>query len=278
MKKKIIVSGGGTAGHIYPILEVVRLLKKRHPNYEILYIGGRNSVEEKIIGSLIPFVGIPVGKFHRALTYKHFPQAYSALSGLLKAKKIIKEFAPDLVFIKGGFVSLPVMLAAWSQKIPIIAHESDVVMGISNKIGLKVAVKVCVSYPKKYYKNIDKNKIIFTGLPIRQDFFNPAQRKDRQIFNIKKDLPVLLVTGGSQGSQALNSALEPLIPYLSGRIQIIHLTGEKQEKHFLKVKKGLSGEVAPHYHPFGFLEKGMEDAVKISDLALSRSGSTIAEL
>ena len=276
--KKIIVSGGGTAGHIYPILEVVRLLKKRHKNYEILYVGSKSHIEEKIIDAKIPFKSIPAGKLHRALTLKHFPQAFNAIKGLLQAKKIVKEFQPDLVFVKGGFVSLPIMLAAFNQKVPIIAHESDVVMGLSNKIGLKIASKICVSYPKKYYKNIDKNKMIFTGLPIRQDFFAAPQKNDRQIFNIKKDLPVLLITGGSQGSTAINKAIEPLIPYLAGRIQIIHLTGQENEKQFIKIKKSLSREVASHYHPYGFLDKGMETAVKISDLAISRSGSTIAEL
>lgn len=278
MKKKIIVSGGGTAGHVYPILEVVKLLKKRHPKFDFLYIGSRRSIEEKIVGNIIPYVSIPAGKLHRALTLKHFNQAYSAVKGLLQAKKIINDFKPDLVFVKGGFVSLPVLLAARAKKVPIVVHESDVVMGLSNKIGLRVAAKICVSYPKKYYKNIDKNKMIFTGLPIRQGFFKPVQNKDRQMFNLKKDLPVLLVTGGSQGSEALNNVLEPLIPYLAGRVQIIHLTGAKHEQRFIKIKRTLSREVAPHYHPFGFLEKGMEAAVNVSDLAVSRSGSTIAEL
>lgn len=276
--KKIIVAGGGTAGHIYPILEVVSLLKKRHKNYDILYIGSKNPLEEKIVSEKIPFKSISAGKLHRTLTLKHFPQAYNAIQGLIQAKKIVSGFKPDLVLAKGGFVSLPIMIAAYNQKVPIVTHESDVVMGLSNKFGLKIASKICVSYPSKYYKNIDKDKMVFTGLPIRKDFFSSAQKKDRQIFNIKKDLPVLLVTGGSQGSLAINKTFEPLIPYLAGRIQIIHLTGQENEKHFTEMKRGLSKEVAAHYHPYGYLEKGMESAVKISDLAISRSGSTMAEL
>jgi UDP-N-acetylglucosamine--N-acetylmuramyl-(pentapeptide) pyrophosphoryl-undecaprenol N-acetylglucosamine transferase len=194
------------------------------------------------------------------------------------ARSIIKSFKPDLIFVKGGYVSLPIIIAASYRSIPIVMHESDVVLGLANRIGAKWATKVGVGYPVKYYSLALQNKLVYTGIPIRHGFFNSATTKDRQLFGLRKDVPTLIITAGSQGARAINQVIKPLLPILLRQLQIIHLTGPANEERFIALKETLPTELKKNYHPFGYLKEGIESAVRVSDLAIARSGSTIAEL
>lgn len=275
--KKVLFSGGGTAGHIYPLLEVASFLSRRH-SIKTLYIGGKGNLEEEIVPKKMPFKAISSGKLRRHLTLLHLRDSGRFVKGLIAARSIVKKFKPDLVFTKGGYVSLPVILASHQLGIPVIIHESDIVMGLANRLGSRFADKICVGYPIENYADQLKDRLVYTGNPIRKDFFTRVSSIDRKAFSIRKDLPVILITAGSQGALAINDALEPILKILLRKAQIIHLTGKNSEERFLKVREKLPKNLVNNYHPFGYLSNQMESAVKVSDLVISRAGSTIFEL
>lgn len=275
--KKILVSGGGTAGHIYPLLEVVDLLKKRQ-KIEALYVGGRGNIEEDLVPPFMNFKSIPVGKLRRHITLLHLRDSARLAKGLIEARSIIRKFKPDIVFTKGGYVSFPIIVAASQANIPVVFHESDIVMGLANRLACRVATKICVGFPVDNYAKNLADKLVYTGNPVRDSFFKRVASSDRKIFGLKKDFPVILITAGSQGALAINEAIKPILKSLLRRTQIIHLTGPNSEKIFLDYKTKLPKNLISHYHPFGYLKNGMESAVKTSSLVISRAGSTISEL
>jgi UDP-N-acetylglucosamine--N-acetylmuramyl-(pentapeptide) pyrophosphoryl-undecaprenol N-acetylglucosamine transferase len=276
-KKKILVSGGGTSGHIYPLIEVVDFLKKRHP-IESLYVGGQGNIEEELVPGLMSFKAIPVGKLRRHITALHLRDSARLVRGLFEARSIIKKFKPDIVFTKGGYVSFPIIVAASRANIPVVFHESDIVMGLANRLACRVASKICVGFPVNNYPKIIADKIVYTGNPIRSSFFKKVTVADRKVFSIKKDFPVVLITAGSQGAVSINEAIKPILKNLLRRAQIIHLTGRNSEDIFAKFKTKLPKHLAANYHPFGYLNNGMESAVKVATLVVARAGSTTAEL
>jgi UDP-N-acetylglucosamine--N-acetylmuramyl-(pentapeptide) pyrophosphoryl-undecaprenol N-acetylglucosamine transferase len=275
--KKILVSGGGTAGHIYPLLEIVDFLKKRH-ELAALYVGGKGNLEEDLVSKKMAFKAISVGKLRRHLTLLHIRDSSRFVRGFLMARTIIKKFKPDLIFTKGGYVSLPVIIAAHQLKIPIIIHESDIVMGLANKLGSRFADKICVGYPINNYPTSLEDKLIYTGNPIRKEFFKKETAADRKLFSIKRDFPVILITAGSQGALAINQSFKPILKALLRKSQIIHLTGKNSQQTFIDIKEKLPPNIKHNYHPFGYLNSGMDSAVKVADLVISRAGSTISEL
>lgn len=276
-KKKILVSGGGTSGHIYPLLEVVDLLGKRQP-IEALYVGGKGNIEETLVPEHMNFKSIPVGKLRRHITLLHLRDSTRLVRGLLEARSIIRKFKPDIIFTKGGYVSFPVIMAASQANIPVIFHESDIVMGLANRLAGRVASKICVGFPINNYSDKLTNKLIYTGNPVRSSFFDKVKSSDRKVFGLKKDFPVLLITAGSQGAVAINEAIRPILKSLLRRTQVIHLTGTKSESIFTDFKNGLPKSLSNHYHPFGYLKTGMDSAVKSSSLVIARAGSTFSEL
>lgn len=275
--KKVLFSGGGTAGHIYPLLEVASFLSKRH-SIKSLYVGGKGNLEEEIVPKKMPFKAISSGKLRRHLTLLHVRDSGRFVKGFIASRSIIKKFKPDLVFTKGGYVSLPVIIASHQLGIPVVIHESDMVMGLANRWGSRFAEKICVGYPASNYSDQLQDKLVYTGNPIRQDFFKSVNAFDRKAFSIRKGLPVILITAGSQGALAINDAIAPILKILLRKTQIIHLTGKNSEERFIQTKKNLPKNLINNYHPFGYLSNQMESAVKVSDLVISRAGSTIFEL
>lgn len=276
MKKRILVSSGGTAGHIYPTLEVLRLLKRRH-SCDILFVGSAHSIEQRVIGKEFNFVSLPVGKLRRYPSLLTLRDGARVIGGVYKANSIIRAYKPDIVFVKGGYVSLPVTLVASRRKIPLVAHESDVVIGLANRFAIKAAHTVCVGFPTRYYPKQYRKKLVYTGVPIRKGFGEKVKPSDRKLFSLHKGMPVILVTGATQGSQMLNDTFKAILPSLLGRAQVIHLTGNAHEKSFQALKKSMPREIASFYHVYGFLENGMEAAVRSADCVVSRAGSSIAE-
>lgn len=276
MKKRILISSGGTAGHVYPTLEVARLLQRRR-SLDILFVGSADSIEEKIIAKEFDFVSIPVGKLRRYPSLLTVRDGARVIRGIYKAHSIVTSFKPDLVFVKGGYVSLPITFVARRTTIPLVAHESDVVIGLANRFAIKAAQKVCVGFPTRYYPKTYRKKLVYTGVPIRKGFSERVKPADRQLFSLHKNMPVLCITGATQGSQMLNDTCRAILPSLLGRMQVIHITGKAHEKDFLEIRKKLPRAVAPFYHVYGFLEQGMESAVRCSDCVVSRAGSSIAE-
>ncbi len=288
---KIIVSGGGTGGHILPILAVIGELNEVAKEPEILYIGSKDGMEGRIVPQTgVHFKAIKSGKFrryHNSLIlnivnpytfFKNLKDLFRFSSGYIESRKIIKEFDPDVVFCKGGFVSLPVGLAAKHLGFPLVIHESDSVMGLANKILAKKADRVCVGYDIKRYSEIDPDVVKYTGNPVRVDILKGSRKEALEKFGLA-DKKTILVIGGSQGSSAINNLIFESLNDLLKKYQLIHITGELDYDWLKFQAKKLPNELSKNYLVFNFLSKDLEDAYAAADLVISRaSNNVIAEL
>lgn len=264
--KKIVFTGGGTGGHIMPNLSLIEVLQN---DYQIYYLGS-NGMEKKLLEQYkkVKFVEIPTVKFVRSLTLKNLAIPFKLYSSIKTCKKILKDISPNVIFSKGGFVSIPVCLAGQKLGISTITHESDLTMGLANKIIAKHAKVVCCSFittAEKYGKTA-----IFTGSPIRPQIYKGNPQNILKSYNIATNKPIILVTGGSLGAQALNHVIWDNISTLTEKYTILHLVG-----------KGKTNKQIPNSPSYIQLEfaKNIEDFFAISDLIISRAGSnTIFEL
>ena len=265
--KTLVLTGGGTAGHVTPHLALLNQLKKHFT--KISYIGS-NAVEKEIITKKtdLPFYQISSVKFVRKSLFKNLFLPFKLLKAKKEALQILKELKPDVIFSKGGYVSVPVVLAAKTLKIPVVCHESDLSLGLANKIGAKYAKTVCTTFKKT--AELLPNKGVFSGSPINEQGFkiNKAQFKDS--LKINSNLPILLVTGGSLGSVAINTSVINSINELTKKFFVIHVTGKGNTKNFeTKPKNYLQIEYADN----------LPALISISDVVISRAGSnTIFEL
>ena len=262
--KKIILTGGGTAGHVTPNLALVPKLKEL--NYDILYIGSYNGMEKELVESLgISYKGISSGKLRRYFDLKNFTDPFRVIKGYFETKKIIKEYKPDIVFSKGGFVTVPVTYAAHRLKFPVIIHESDFTPGLANKISFKNADLICCNFPETLAL-LPKDKAKLTGTPIRNELF--LEDKDRAIKMLnfeKNNLPVLLIIGGSLGSVRVNTAIRNILPRLLEKFNIIHLCGKGNLDNSLENKT--------NYKQFEYIKEELKDLFALADVVVSRAGA-----
>jgi UDP-N-acetylglucosamine--N-acetylmuramyl-(pentapeptide) pyrophosphoryl-undecaprenol N-acetylglucosamine transferase len=289
---RIIVSGGGTGGHISPVLAVIEELNKIDDSANILYIGSKEGLEKRIVPQLgIRFKAIKSGKFRRYYKnlflniinpftlFKNIKDAFRFVSGYFEARLIIREFDPDVVFCKGGYVTLPVGLAAHHLGYPIVIHESDSIMGLSNKILAKYADMVCVAYEKERYPMIENEKLMYTGNPVRTDVLGGSRLSALEKFGLDGKLPIILIIGGSQGSSAINNLIFESLKDLLKKYQLLHISGEIDYDWLKFQSKKLPAELAKNYSVYNFLSKDLEDAYSFADLVISRaSNNVIAEL
>ena len=193
--KHIILTGGGTAGHVTPNIALIPALQEK--GYKISYIGSYNGIEKQLIEELgIPYYGIASGKLRRYFDLKNFSDPFRVIKGYFQAKSLMKKLKPDVVFSKGGFVTVPVVIAAGKRHIPAIIHESDMTPGLANKLCLSSATKVCCNFPETV-NNLPKDKAVLTGTPIRQELLHGNKEHARAYCGFTSDKPVLLVIGGS---------------------------------------------------------------------------------
>ena len=222
--KKIILTGGGTAGHVTPNLALLPSLKEA--GYEIRYIGSYQGIERKLIENAgIPYDGISSGKLRRYFDLKNFSDPFRVIKGYAEAKRLLKRYKPDVVFSKGGFVAVPVVLAAKHYKIPTIIHESDMTPGLANKICIPSAARVCCNFPETM-KYLPADKAVLTGSPIRAELLKGERTSGLAYAHLKEEKPVLLIIGGSLGSVAVNTAVRRILPRLLPSFQIIHICGK----------------------------------------------------
>ena len=261
--KKIILTGGGTAGHVTPNLALLPSLKKA--GYEIRYIGSYQGIERKLIeGAGIPYDGISSGKLRRYFDLKNFSDPFRVAKGYFEALRLIRRYKPDVVFSKGGFVAVPVVLAAKHYKVPVIIHESDMTPGLANKICIPSAAKVCCNFPETL-KYLPKDKAVLTGSPIRAELLEGDRKAGLSYAHLTEDKPVLLIIGGSLGSVAVNTAVRNILSDLLKDFQVIHLCGKGKLDTSLTDTEG--------YVQYEYIKDELSDLFALSDLVISRAGA-----
>lgn len=261
--KKIVLTGGGTAGHVTPNIALIPFLRKE--GYDISYIGSFNGIEKNLIEPLnIPYYSISSGKLRRYFDLENVKDAFRVVKGVGDALKTIRKIKPDVIFSKGGFVSVPVVLAGYLTKTPIIIHESDISIGLANKISIPFATKVCTTFPEAL-NTIPKDKGMLTGTPIRSELFNGDSENGRNICNFQNKNDVLLVMGGSLGSVKINTALRDNLDILLEKFNIIHLCGKGNLDTNLSNKLG--------YYQKEYSESELTHLLALSDVIISRAGS-----
>lgn len=261
--KKIILTGGGTAGHVTPNLALLPSLRKEE--FEIHYIGSYNGIERCLIEDAgIPYDGISSGKLRRYFDIKNFSDPLRVLKGYGQAKRLMKQYRPDIVFSKGGFVSVPVVLAAKHYKIPVIIHESDMTPGLANKICIPAAKKVCCNFPETL-NYLPKDKAVLSGSPIREELLTGDRLSGLQYAGLSANRPVILVIGGSLGSVTVNHAVRSILPKLLSQFQVIHICGKGNLDESLI---GTSG-----YVQYEYVDKPLRHLFAAADLIISRAGA-----
>lgn len=267
--KRIILTGGGTAGHVTPNIALIPRL--RELGYDIQYIGSYKGIEKELIEPFgIPYHGISSGKLRRYFSVQNFTDPFRVLKGFGEAKKLIKELQPDIIFSKGGFVSVPVVLAGKHNKVPTIIHESDMTPGLANKIAIPSATKVCCNFPETL-EHLPKDKAVLTGSPIRQELLSGNRIAALDLCHFSADKPVILVIGGSLGSIAVNNAVRLALPELLEHFQIVHLCGKGKVDESLKSMQG--------YTQFEYIKDELRDIFALADIVISRAGANaICEL
>ena len=261
--KHIVLTGGGTAGHVTPNIALIPKLKEA--GYKISYIGSYDGMERKLIEDLgIPYYGISSGKLRRYFDPKNFSDPFRVVKGYFEAKKLLKKLKPNVVFSKGGFVSVPVVLAAKACKVPALIHESDMTPGLANKLCIPSAAKVCCNFPETV-KCLPENKAVLTGTPIRQELLSGDAREGLKFCGFNAAKPVILVIGGSLGSVAVNHAVRSILPELLKDFQVIHLCGKD------KLDASLNGTEG--YVQFEYIKDELPDLFAAADLIISRAGA-----
>lgn len=267
--KRIILTGGGTAGHVTPNIALIPRLQDI--GYDIQYIGSYTGIEKELIEALhIPYHGISSGKLRRYFSLQNFTDPFRVLKGLGEAKKLVRKLKPDVIFSKGGFVSVPVVLAGKQAKVPVIIHESDMTPGLANKLAIPSATKVCCNFPETL-EHLPKEKAVLTGSPIRQELLSGNKISALSLCGFSTDKPVILVIGGSLGSVAVNNAVRAALPELLEHFQIVHLCGKG------KLDESLANTAG--YKQFEYIKDELRDIFAMSDVVISRAGANaICEL
>jgi UDP-N-acetylglucosamine--N-acetylmuramyl-(pentapeptide) pyrophosphoryl-undecaprenol N-acetylglucosamine transferase len=267
--KRIVFTGGGTAGHVTPNIALFPLLKKK--GYDIHYIGSYEGIEKKLIEDYrVPYYGISTGKLRRYFDIKNFSDPFRVMKGYSEAKKILKTLKPDVVFSKGGFVSVPVVRAAASLKIPCVIHESDMTPGLANKLCIPIATKVCCNFPETM-QVLPKDKAVLTGSPIRTELLHGNKEHGFEICGFETAKPVIMVIGGSQGAAGINTLVRDALPMLLEDFQVVHICGKDKIDNMLLKTKG--------YKQFEYVKDDLKDLFAMADLVISRAGANaICEL
>ncbi len=309
---KILFTGGGTGGHITPVLAVAEEIRKTNNNYaknkdikdkqtnfniaqsknigvageklEFIFIGPESDFNKAISDAGIEVKTIKAGKLRRYFSLENFTDIFKIIFGGIQSLCIVYKFKPDAVFSKGGFASIPPIIAARILRIPIFSHESDIVPGLANKIISRFADKIFISFEEtgKYFPN--KN-IIFSGSPVREDISAGDKNKAREFFNLKEDIPTILVFGGSQGARKINEVILKSLPAILEKYQVIHICGMKNYKEIKHMpgKKELSSKASElssflpladkRYKLYPYLSDNLKDAFALCDIIISRAGA-----
>jgi UDP-N-acetylglucosamine--N-acetylmuramyl-(pentapeptide) pyrophosphoryl-undecaprenol N-acetylglucosamine transferase len=257
------MTGGGTAGHVTPNLALIPKLKEE--GFEIKYIGSDDGIEKEIITkNNIPFFGISCGKLRRYFDVKNFTDPFKIIKGIAQALIVLSKEKPDVIFSKGGFVAVPVVIAASIKNIPVVAHESDMTPGLANKLSAPFCNKLCVTF-RESLNFVKGNKGVLTGSPIRKEILTGDKSKGKKICNFIDDKEILFIMGGSLGSKIINEEIRKNLDMLLKLFNIIHICGKGNIDGTLKGKNG--------YKQFEYVSEELPDLMKAADFIISRAGA-----
>ncbi len=267
--KTILLTGGGTAGHVMPNLALVPRL--RDAGWQVEYVGSYTGMERQLVESEgIPYHGVATGKLRRYRDLENLKDPFRVIRGVAQSYALIGRLKPTVVFSKGGFVGLPLAVAARLRRVPVILHEADLTLGLANRLALPFATKVAVTFAETA-ASLPKGKAVHTGLPIRREVFSGNGRHLAASYGFTHQRPVLLVTGGSSGAKALNEAIWSNLPGLLEHFQVVHLCGRNKMNPDIGNVQG--------YVQIEYAQGEMPDLLAMSQVVMSRAGSnTIFEL
>lgn len=259
--KRIVFTGGGTAGHVTPNIALIEQLLAE--GWDVHYIGSESGMERDLIGAIdgVAYHAIATGKLRRYFSWQNFIDPFRVLRGCFQARALIRRIRPDVVFSKGGFVSVPVVIAA--GKTPVVAHESDFSPGLSNRIACRFTDRICVTF-EDTLSHVPHRKGVFTGTPIRPALYAGERERALRFTGFSGEKPVLLVMGGSLGAQKLNELLRAALPTLSETYDVIHLCGRGKED---------CNCVACGYTQYEYIDQELPDLFALADVVLSRAGA-----
>lgn len=261
--KEIIFTGGGSAGHVTPNIALIE--KFHEKGWDVNYIGSKNGIEKELISNLgVSYHPISCGKLRRYFSLQNFLDIFKVIYGIFQSIILCYKLKPDVVFSKGGFVSLPVVLAAKILRIPIVIHESDMTVGLTNKICLPLATKVCTTFPDTKNQIKNKEKVVTTGTPIRKDFFAGDAKVGRDVCGFNDDKKIILVFGGSLGAEKINKTIHEILPDILKDFQVVHICGKEKTDESLNY---------PGYKQFEYLNEKFPHVLAAADMVISRSGA-----
>ena len=262
MNQTIVLTGGGTAGHVMPNLALLDGL--REMGFEIVYIGGKNSMEQKLAEQAgLPFYGVSTGKLRRYASVKNLTDPFRVVKGLAEAVGLMRKLKPALVFSKGGFVIVPVVMAARLCGVKCVLHESDMTPGLANKLTIPMAHRVCATFPETM-QYLPAKKAVLTGAPIRKELFAGSRLEGRRLAGFAEEKPTLLVVGGSSGARAVNQCVREALPLLTKTYNVVHLCGKGNVDESLQIQG---------YKQFEFVSQELPDLFAAADAVISRAGS-----
>ncbi len=261
--KKIVLTGGGTAGHVTPNIALIPALKEK--GYDITYIGSYSGIEKQLIEDIgIPYFGIATGKLRRYFDLKNFSDIFNVLKGYRESKELLKRISPDVVFSKGGFVAVPVVRAAGKLGIPCVIHESDMTPGLANKLCIPVAKKICCNFPETL-EHMPKDKAFLTGSPIRSELTKGSKEEGLKFTGLDGKKPILMIIGGSQGAQSVNETVRESLPKLQSVFDVVHICGKDKVDNMML---GIDG-----YKQYEYIKEELKDIFAMADIVISRAGA-----
>lgn len=264
MQRKIIFTGGGSSGHVVPNLALIK--KFQAESWQVIYVGSKDGIEKEIITKTtnVSYQAITSGKLRRYFSWQNFIDPFKIICGIVQAFFLCRKIQPAVVFSKGGFVSFPLVVGAWLNRIPVVAHESDLTPGLANKLTFPFVNKICVTFPetKNYLKN--KEKVFVTGTPIRKELFSGNAIKGLEFCGFASDKKVILIICGGLGSELINAVVRELLPKLLENFQVIHVCGKGKTDN----KYNLSG-----YKQFEYVYTELPDILACANIIISRAGA-----
>lgn len=273
---RIVFTGGGTGGHIFPIIAVARELEKvaqrEKKHTEMIFIGSTNGAERLFLDNNIKPKSIITGKLRRYFSLQYLVDIPKILIGLIQSYLLLLFYMPDVIFSKGGYGSFPVVVIGWLFRIPVISHESDSVSGLTTRVLARFSKKVVVSFPGDY-PELHGDKVVRIGNPVR-DIRGGDPGTAYKEFNIQTKKPVILILGGSQGAEQINTLIISILTKLTEKYEIVHQTGETHYNAIHEYVKRLPPERSVSYHPISSLnEEQMRLGLALANLVISRAGS-----